>query len=281
VAQAAPSLEGGKWAQRAQKEKETLANSQWAILPHRPNYVLPYTYSFHPNEAPVVEETGKNPDFKNYEIKFQLSFKLPVWPNMFGSNWTLAAAYTQVCMWQAYDDNDSAPFRDTNYEPEAVVATPLNWDVLGFTMRNVAFGAVHQSNGRGKLGKEDTESLSRSWNRLYAVAVFERGNFVWSLKPWWRVPEDREDDNNHDIEKYYGYGELRAGYEMGNNTFSMMLRNNLRSENKGAVELGWSFPLTGRIKGYVQYFNGYGESLYDFDHPNERIGAGVLLSDWL
>jgi phospholipase A1 len=139
-------------------------------------------------------------------------------------------------------------------------------------------GFVHQSNGRG------ADAYSRSWNRVYANLVFERGNFACALKPWWRIPEDEADDNNPNIEKYYGYGELRAAYKWSDMVFAVMLRNNLRADgNKGAVQLDWSFPLPGsrRLKGYVQFFNGYGESMIDYDHANQRIGAGILLSDWL
>jgi phospholipase A1 len=63
----------------------------------------------------------------------------------------------------------------------------------------------------------------------------------------------------------------------------MMLRNNLRSDNLGAVQLDWSFPLPwigDKLSVYVQYFNGYGESLLDYNKSVNRISAGFMLVDW-
>ena len=74
-----------------------------------------------------------------------------------------------------------------------------------------------------------------------------------------------------------GSGELGILYRKKRNTLTFLVRNNLKQDNKGAVEIGWSYPLSGGIKGYVQFFDGYGESLIDYDHRNTRIGAGFLL----
>jgi len=61
-----------------------------------------------------------------------------------------------------------------------------------------------------------------------------------------------------------------------------MIRDNLDfSDNHGALQLGWSFPVTNKVKGYVQWFNGYGESLIDYNSYSNSIGVGIKLSDWL
>ena len=78
-----------------------------------------------------------------------------------------------------------------------------------------------------------------------------------------------------------GYFELMGTWEQNDYEFSLMLRNNLNSPNYGAVRFDASFPLWGRVRGLVQYFNGYGESLIDYNHRNERIGIGILLTDML
>jgi phospholipase A1 len=57
-----------------------------------------------------------------------------------------------------------------------------------------------------------------------------------------------------------------------------MGRQNL-SEGKRYLELGTTFPLWGRLRGYIQLSSGYGESLIDYNHSQNRIGLGVAITD--
>ncbi|MDP2056371.1 MAG: phospholipase A [Thiobacillus sp.] len=242
--------------------------------PHHPNYFLPIKYSNSPNNTPFRESLTR-PDLglDPVEAELQLSFKIKGMEGVFGyDNADLWFGYTITSFWQAYNDTISSPFRETNYEPEAILAYRTNYEIAGFRGRFLNLGMVHQSNGR-------SEELSRSWNRVYAQFGFERGNLALLIRPWYRIPE-RDEDDNPDIEDYLGHGDLLAVYRKGRNAYSLLLRNNFRSmDNRGAVKLNWSFPLYGRLKGYVQYFNGYGESLVDYNHSQQSFGFGVSLTE--
>ncbi|PLX82283.1 MAG: phospholipase [Desulfuromonas sp.] len=251
--------------------EERAAGNRFAFLPYKPSYLLPFTYNATPNRQ-VYQDLGD--DVARVELKFQLSFKMPLWEGIFADRGTLFAGYTQQSYWQAYNSKSSSPFRETNYEPELFLNLFNDLPVLGVRNRMVTLGLVHQSNGRGG-------DLSRSWNRLYAQFAFERGNLYFALRPWYRIPEKSADDDNPDIDKYLGHGEFYAVYALGKQRLGLMLRNNLRSENKGAVQLDWSFPLHKKLDGYVQYFNGYGENLIEYDSSNNRIGFGLILANWL
>jgi phospholipase A1 len=95
-----------------------------------------------------------------------------------------------------------------------------------------------------------------------------------------RISEDDEDDNNPNIEQYMGQMELAFGYRWHEQSFAALLKNNLRSDNKSGLQMDWSFPLTLHVRGYVQYYTGYGENLIDGPNKTNRIGIGFMLSDW-
>lgn len=266
---------------RLERELQAIDNP-FAIMPHKPNYFLPFTYNHHPNEQPFA---GREGELEPFEMKFQFSLKYPMAKGVLFKKSRLFFAYTNLSFWQAYNSRFSSPFRETNHEPEIFLLIPQNWSLLGWHHQLTAMGFSHQSNGQ-------TGTLSRSWNRIYANFIFERNNFVVNFKPWYRIPEkEKEDindssgDDNPDIEDFMGQGELRLLYKKGEDTYSMMLRNNFATDSRGAVEISWSFPIgkrfKNRLKGFVQYFNGYGESLIDYNASVNRISVGVAISDWL
>lgn len=246
---------------------------------HKPIYFLPVRYTDAPNRAPS-SPSYKNPNvneemsMENNEVKFQLSFKTKLWENLWRNNGDIWFGYTQQSHWQLYNQDISSPFRETDYEPELILSwrTDLNVPGTGMKWRMLNLGLVHQSNGR-------SEPLSRSWNRLYAQFGIEQGDFVLLLRPWLRLKEDAENDDNPDIDQYMGNGDILAHYKYKGNLFSLLGRYSFDG-GRGAVQFDWGFTIYKNLKAHTQLFSGYGENLLDYNHYQNVIGFGFSLTNW-
>ena len=241
--------------------------SLFDVKPYRMNYLLPFTYD-------DVSHDGR----KSMETKFQISFKKSLAKDLFGMLDELFLGYSQTSWWQT--SAKSSPFRETNYEPELFMIFPYTTKYSPFKAYKV--GIMHQSNGQGGL-------LSRSWNRIYLTGVFQKNGLFILPRVWYRIPEhkkaninDTSGDDNPDIYKYLGYGDLKISYPYKRQLFSLLLRDNFRfkGDNKGAVQFDWTFPLPwiSDTFGYLQIFSGYGESLIDYNKRNDKIGLGFAIT---
>lgn len=268
----------------------SLLDSRWELSPesklgtfnvrgYKPVYLEPVFASSNQNKRP----TSPNPDntvpqsqpFDNVEGKFQLSLKTKIWQGVFGDAGDLWVGYTQSSRWQVYNSELSRPFRETDYEPEAMLVFNTNYHVLGWDGRLLGIGLDHQSNGRDN-------PQSRSWNRVIGNVGFERDGWTVMIRPWWRIPESRVDDNNPDISDYMGRGEVQIVHEWRGQEFGLLMRDSFRggSRQHGSGRFTWSFPVAGNLRGYAEVFKGYGESLIDYNHNATYVGLGVSLLDW-
>ena len=253
----------------------------WNIRAYQPVYLMPGFWTTDKNERPSSpnENNTVNADreqnLKSMEAKFQLSLKTKAVENLFGDNGDVWLGYTQSSRWQVYNGEESRPFRETNYEPEASLVFRTNYELLGLNGRLLGLTFNHQSNGR-------SDPLSRSWNRVMLNVGFERDNFALMLRPWYRLDEDAGADNNPDIKDYVGRGDLTAFYRWNEHDFSLMLRHSLKGgdDSRGAAQFDWAFPISGKLRGHFQLFDGYGESLIDYNHRATYVGLGVSLMNW-
>ena len=267
------SLIGDRWGLGASPDDD-----RFDLRAHRPTYLLLGRYSDNVNHSPFTPTRVTPPvylDLDQTEAKFQLSFKLKLFDlgRSFDMPLSVWAAYTQQSQWQVYNGDNSRPFRETNYEPELFAAVHPDVRILGWRWRLAAIGLNHQSNGRA-------EPLSRSWNRLVAQFGVERGNMAVIVRPWVRVRENNSRDDNPDITRYLGHGDITFFWAPGQHSFSLTGRGNLGS-GKGAAQAHWTFPLARRVRGIVQVFSGYGESLIDYNMRQTTFGLGISLADHL
>lgn len=240
--------------------RETIKQSYigaFDLHPYKKTYIMPVTYDFKNSE-----------DREQKETQFQFSLEKPLIHNLFNQNEIISFAYTQKSFWQTFEE--SAPFRENNYEPELFLTIPYDNEYL----KSYKIGLNHQSNGRGGLE-------SRSWNRAYIEGTFQLDSLLIKPKVWYRIPESKDD--NPEIVDYLGYGELNLVYAYKKHQFDLLLRNNFKNENKSGVDLTWTFPLPfienqKNVYGMINYFNGYGNSLIDYDRQVNKIGFGIALT---
>ncbi|HLP97805.1 MAG TPA: phospholipase A [Sideroxyarcus sp.] len=244
---------------------------------YKQNYFLVYSHSSQPNNNP----TSPNPNnqapssypLDSKEMKFQISVK----GHFLGQNrHTLWFGYTQLAFWQIFDSAHSQPFREVNYEPELIYSyRPEKRSLagIGLGFLNVAF--VHQSNGQSL-------PRSRSWNRQYIQLGLERDfgdNGKLAVLPrWWkRLGGGTSDDDNPDITSHLGRGDLEARYYNGKLTLSALIRVHSVQFDLAIPppELFGIQPQNSNL--HLQYFNGRGESLIDYNQRHSTFGFGISM----
>lgn len=245
--------------------------SYYGIMTYKPNYILPYYYTGMPYNSVYTGYTPNDESINHSEVKFQISLKAPLWKNIFDYNSSLNFAYTQLSYFQLY--NQKTFVRETDYEPEFFLENKINYPLFHhWFFNNLNVGINHQSNGYGN-------DLQRGWDRFYVEAIASNDHWMISLQPWYIIDTN---DNNENISKYLGHGRALVSYKLQQHVISFEARNFIEHEARYATgELTWSFPLIKYLKGYVQVFSGYGQSLIEYNHRTNSAGIGIALSDWI
>ena len=245
------------------------------LMSYKPIYLAPARWSSKQNDKP----TSDNPDFSsttsfpynNVEAKFQVSFKTKLVQGIFWGKGDIWLGYTQKAHWQVFNTDLSRVFRELNYEPEIIFKYPIRWKFFGGHFRSVGFSFNHQSNGRDLPN-------SRSWNRIIFHMGYQNNDWIITLNPWIRM-EDEEDENPN-IKKYIGNGEINVAYNYHRHQFYSIITHPFDQIKGGSIQLNYVFPLKGHLRGHVQVFEGYGETLIDYNFRQTTVGFGISFADW-
>ncbi|WP_051168139.1 phospholipase A [Marinospirillum minutulum] len=209
--------------------------------------------------------------------RFQFSFKYKLFDDQSSliksAPWldSFHLAYTQTSLWNW--SKESLPFEDTSYKPSfyfTLDASPA-YDLL-------AFGYAHESNGQA-------EEISRSMDAMFIQPVwsFPLANSSLILYPRF-LYYFRKGEFNEDLADYRGYVDLKLRYgnqdSWGINT---LYRYGKSGQYSVQVDLTYPIrtPISIRTGGflYLQYFQGYGESMLSYNKavgPIFRIGLGIV-----
>jgi len=212
--------------------------------------------------------------------RFQVSFKYrPFSPTDaahpdFIDNWYFG--YTQTSLWDLH--SDSIPFVDTTYNPSLFWARDSLWETADKRWSvGLNAGLEHLSNG-----KEGDDS--RSLNDYYLQPQFSYrfdGGSTLSFQPRfklyaWTDPDMRYPDSLGRVD-----WKVRWAQDDGL-ILSALYRQGAGGRSATQVEAAWPLKRTFlHMNGYLyaQYFQGYGETLLNYDQkhdPQVRIGIALV-----
>jgi len=250
---------------KAQNKAENYPN---LINLYKPTYVLPFYQTNNPFQEIYLNETPNDQRVKREELKAYFSFLIPIVRHVYENKpIALNFAYSQLMYWQVYAK--SQYFRETNYEPELFLENYFN------KYMSAQLGVNHQSNGRGGY-------LERSWNRSYLQLKFTGKKWLVQVRGWALLAENESSNlHNPDIVYYLGYENVVLSYKLGKLKTSVEAQNIESGFERGFVQVTVSYPMLKAISVHGQFFNGYGQSLIEYNHKNTGFGIGFSLNDWI
>ncbi|MEK6697442.1 MAG: phospholipase A [Nitrospirota bacterium] len=230
-----------------------------------------------PNE-PLYFVGGTNSDW-NWTARFQISFKYLLTDKIIRGDDSLFLGYTQTSVWDL--SSSSVPFYDTSYRPSLFyeVADTARIRRKG-SLPWLQVGYEHESNG--KAGAD-----SRSMNIVFVRPCFYFGkpedtHFRFAPKVWAYVGGG----GNSEMEHYRGYADLLGILEVGKGSgffsesqLAVTLRKGAHG-HYGSVQADGAYPLGSTFYLHLQYFNGFGETILDYNKRETQYRLGIMLITW-
>jgi outer membrane phospholipase A len=215
------------------------------------------------------------------EFQFSLKYKVIDLKDTVNPLAHLYFAYTQTSFWELFTKDPA--FYDTSYKPSVFFYYP---DVFqnDFFQLDLQGGGEHESNGRG-----GTQERSLNTFYLQPKATFDLpANLQLSLQPraWVYIYVGNNDQN---IDQYRGYADMLAALTWldPNSAEKVQLSTKFVIGDEGS-HAGLLFDLRFNLAGVpvlrkfnpaiqVQYFQGYGQTLIQYNQTSNSLRAGLCL----
>ncbi len=205
----------------------------------------------------------------NTNVKFQISISQRLTKNVLPLGTYLYLCYTQKCIWNVLEE--SLPMKDLNFNPGLGIAKPL----LAKDGRFVGvfqLAIEHESNGRDS-------AESRSWNRItFGGSVMVTPSVIVHGKFWIPIVDG---ENNKDLLKYSGIFQVGVAYNSPNKRYGASLvlvkRKTWKPSFNTIVELNYRMFRSANQYFFLQYYNGYGENLLDYNQWRSQLRVGIVI----
>lgn len=224
-------------------------------------FLATYTTDINENVYRLANDSELS-QLNNFEAKYQFSFSAPI--IRITNRMSLMASYTQLSLWQLGNSEVSAPFRETNYQPQLFFMHKGNFILFN----NIEYGYRHQSNGRGG-------EISRSWERFYLSLEKINRTVDYGIQGWLTTGLSDNDDIEEYIPPYSVWMKVYNSFGVYNVKFHQNFKT-----NRSGIELGYSHNINNILRLYFQVWTGYGETLIDYNHNQTRLGLGISIQPW-
>lgn len=204
----------------------------------------------------------------NSDAKFQISLRHRLYRGLLPYRIYVFLTYSQKSFWDIYQK--SAPFAETNYNPTIGFGRNFIKD-----RRIAGIGMIqfeHESNGRDSI-------WSRSWNRVTftGIYIFNK-NYSLQAKVWIPMMVAKENKN---IARYSGIGHVAGTYTNEENRLScsvlMIKRGGWNFNASWQLEVAYRIFRLDNQYVFLQFYDGYGESLIDYDRFHRYVRVGFVI----
>lgn len=227
----------------------------------------PFFGLYKDNYFTVGSTLGHKPTKTNSDVKFQISLAIRLTNATLPWNTFLFLMYTQKTFWNVFEN--SMPMRDLNFNPGIGISKP-------FFSKDRYLGKMtllieHESNGRDSI-------QSRSWNRISLSGSAMICDWLMVHAKFWIPIIDGM--NNKDILNYAGIWQTGVQVSTFNKRFTWALtlvkRKGWNLNFNTILDFSWLVNKKSNLNLFLQYYNGYGENLLDYNVFHSRLRAGIV-----
>lgn len=228
----------------------------------------PYFGLYKDNYFTVGTAAGPKPTSTNSDVKFQISIAQRLTKSTLPGKTYLFLFYSQKCLWNVFEE--SLPMHDLNFNPGIGLS---KWLIAKDRLvGKLTLLIEHESNGK------DGED-SRSWNKVsLSASIFVDPTLMIHGKYWIPIIDG---ENNKDILRYSGIYQSGVQYMSTGGRFGAAV---ILTKRKGwdlnfntIVEVNYRLFKQENQYLFLQYYNGYGENLLDYNRFHSRLRVGIVI----
>lgn len=228
----------------------------------------PYFGLYKDNYFVIGTDPTHKPTAQNSDVKFQISISQRLTNATLPWGTYLYLFYTQKVFWNVFQN--SLPMSDLNFNPGIGWSKPFF--IKDRYCAKMTLILEHESNGRDSI-------QSRSWNKISLAGNAYVTDWLSVHAKYWIPIIDG--GNNKDILKYSGI--FQMGFQLNSRdrkyTFcaTFVKRQGWNMNWNTNLQFGIRFRKDANQYFYIDYYNGYGEGLLEYNKFHQYLRIGLLI----